>query len=37
MSPPGKKIGDTTWASVAITSRLPGGKGSKAPSLPWFR
>ena len=36
MSPPGKNSGDTTWLSVAITSR-PGGTASSAPSLPWRR
>ena len=35
MSPPGKNSGEMTCASVAITSRWPGGgAGSTAPSLP---
>jgi hypothetical protein len=33
MSPPGKNSGETTCASVDITSR-PGGIGSTAASLP---
>ncbi len=34
MSPPGKNSGETTWLSVAITSR-PGGTVNAAWSLPW--
>jgi hypothetical protein len=34
MSPPGKNSGETTCASVAITTRSPGAGRRRAPSLP---